>query len=396
MFSRRTAWQLRLNPLSRAIEAQRAAGRSLIDLTIANPSTAGLTWPDGEGLRRALAAPEVLGYTPEPFGLVSAREALAGWLTEHGLPLPIAQLCLTASTSEAYGFLFKLLCDPGEAVLVPAPSYPLFDDLAGLEGIEPIPYRLRYDGEWHLAPGALAEALAAAGGRARALVTIHPNNPTGHYQKVDELEALRECCQAEGLALISDEVFYEHRLTEGRPPAPRAAASDRVLTFSLGGLSKLAGLPQLKLGWIAASGPSGPLAEALARLDVLADTYLSVGAPAQLALPQVLGGADAQLARIRGRLLGNLAALDRALRRAPPITRLRCEGGWTAVLRLPATRSSEGWALKLLDEAQLLVQPGYLYGLGEPDAHLVVSLLTAEGPFSAGVEALARAVAGDG
>lgn len=390
MFSRRTGWQLSPNALSQALDHLRQEGRALIDLTEVNPTHAGLGWSDGEGLRAALSQEGVLEHLPDPFGLPTARAALAQWLGRRGLRLPITQLCLTASTSEAYAYLFKLLCDPGDAVLVPTPSYPLFDYLAGLEGLSLHNYPLRYDGEWHIDFGTL-EATLLEGPPARALVAIHPNNPTGNYLKPAELDRLRAICAAQDLALISDEVFYEHGVEPPTAIADRAASGDHCLTFTLGGLSKLAGLPQLKLGWIAVNGPPELVATALGRLEVIADSYLSVGAPVQHALPYVLRHTDAFLGAADARLRKNLAALDRALVQAPHLSRLRCEGGFCAVLRLPQVRSSEDWALHLLVHNGLLVQPGAWYGL-TPDAYVVVSLLCDEATFAAGVSTLAAGV----
>jgi hypothetical protein len=391
MFSKRTEWPLTPNRLHEAVERRRRAALPIIDLTVSNPTLTGLSWPDAEGLRAALSQAGVLSYSPEPFGAIEARAALAGWFAERGLSITPDRLCLTASTSEAYAFLLKLLCNPGDAILVPAPSYPLFQYLADLEEVVLLPYQLRYDGEWHIDIGSLDEALATEDATPRAIVAIHPNNPTGNYLKPSELDLLVDRCVRRGLALISDEVFYEHSLGEGATPAPRAATRDQCLAFSLGGLSKLAGLPQLKLGWIAASGPEALLRAALARLEIIADTALSVSTPAQLCLPYVLQGVGAFLAQVRSRLRRNLSALDRALAAAPAVTRLRCEGGWNAMVRLPATRSSEEWALRVLEQRGVLVQPGYFYDLGaslSADASLVLSLLCEDEPFAIGASGL--------
>jgi aspartate/methionine/tyrosine aminotransferase len=400
MFSARTDWSLSPNRLHEAVAQRRRMCLPIVDLTVSNPSQVGLGWSDPDGLRAALSQPSVLSYAPDPFGSLAARAALAGWLASRGLPIGPERICLTASTSEAYAFLFKLLCDPGEAVLVPAPSYPLFEFLADLNDLAVRPYQLRYDGEWHIDLNSLDEALSGHDGTPRALVAIHPNNPTGQYLKRSELDVLVDRCERRGLALISDEVFYEHAVEAGAAastPAARAATRSECLVFSLGGLSKLAGLPQLKLAWIAASGPANLLDRALARLEIIADTFLSVGAPAQVALPYVLSKLDAFLARTRERLRRNLATLDRLLADAPTATRLRCEGGWNAMVRLPATRSSEEWALALLEQAGVLVQPGYFYDLGaslNPDASVVLSLLCEEAPFAAGTSAVASMLAG--
>src|SRR5581483_6695352 len=239
------------------------------------------------------------------------------------------------------------------------------------------PYQLRYDGEWHVDAGSLDDALTSGGTHPRAILAIHPNNPTGHYLKAAELSLLIDRCRRHDLALISDEVFYEHRLDEAREPGPRLATVDGCLCFSLGGISKLAGLPQLKLGWVAVSGPPKAVSAALARLELIADTALSVSAPVQLALPYILEGSQAFVATAGVRLRRNLATLDRAIA-GTPSSRLRCEGGWTAMLRLPATRTSEEWALRILECSGVLVQPGYFYDLGRPmnpDAYVVLSLL---------------------
>ncbi len=371
MFSRRTSWPRAENAIARSLTRARSAHRSILDLTVSNPTQLGLhDAAEGQALLVALAQPPSLMYEPQPFGGVEARQAVIDFLHRDGAAEPtIAQVCLTASTSEAYSFLFDLLCDPGDAVLVPTPSYPLFDFLADLEGVQLVPYPLRYDGEWHVDLAALTEL--AANPRVRAVLALHPNNPTGNYLKADELAAIGALCAERALALIADEVFFDF----APPPAserPRHAYEDcPCLTFALGGLSKAAGWPQLKLGFIVAAGPQRLLDEALERLALIADTYLSVGGPVQVALPEILRNAKSFQDRTRARLAMNLAEL-RQLSQGKRWSVLALEGGWSAVLRLPRTLTSEEWTLQLIEQA-VLVQPGYFYEL--PESYLVISLI---------------------
>jgi aspartate/methionine/tyrosine aminotransferase len=355
LFSKRSTFPTEENELSRL----RAARPQAIDLTLSNPTAAGLDYPPG--LLDALADPAGLRYAPDPRGLRSAREAIAGDRADD--------VILCASTSEAYGWLFKLLCDPGDQVLAPRPSYPLFDYLAALEGVELVPYDLQYDGAWHLGPLPSAP-------RARAVLVVSPNNPTGNVLARDELRAIERL----GLPVISDEVFAPYT------PEPLSVADEaRVLAFSLGGLSKSAALPQLKLAWIRAGGPEPARREALARLELIADTYLSVSTPVQLAAPRLLAAAAALRAQIAARVAANRALLQAA---APPaVTVLPADGGWYAVLRFPATETDEALALRLLRDHDVHVHPGYFFDFG-PGTWLVVSLLPPPDVFAAGVARL--------
>ncbi|MHB8417848.1 MAG: pyridoxal phosphate-dependent aminotransferase [Myxococcales bacterium] len=362
------------------------AGRPLLDLTGSNPSEAGLGLPAAP-LLEALASPGNLAYQPEPRGLPEARQAIAQRQPSMGL----GRLFLTASTSEAYSFLFKLLADPGDAVLVPAPSYPLFEYLAGLEGLSLARYRLLYDGRWQLDRDSVRQLAAEPG--VRAIVALHPNNPTGSYLARSELEFLGDLCAERGLALISDEVFFDYALTSDPERAPSAVAQDRCLTFSLSGLSKIAGLPQLKLGWIAAAGSEPALSLALSRLEVVADSYLSVSSPVQHALPRLLGLIGPFQESVRQRLRQNLSVARAALAPPAPASLLHVDGGWSLPLRLPATQSGEAWALELLERESVLVQPGYFYDF-EGEAYLVVSLLTPEPTFAEGMMRIRRALLG--
>ena len=386
-FSHRLAWERPENALAAAERARRERGEPVLDLTVSNPTRVGL--PDlGPSVREALAAGSSGAYDPDPAGLASARAVIAA---ELGAPTSPERLLLTSSSSESYAHLFKVLCDPGDAVLVPEPSYPLFEYLARLEGVEPVPYRLAWDGVWHVDLASLDEALAHAAGRARALIVVNPNNPTGSFLKRHELPALAARCEAHGLAVIADEVFAPY--AAGEDPtrvgalAAEPAFTARVPTFALGGLSKSCGLPQLKLGWIAVAGPPAVTEAALARLSLVADTYLSVGAPVQAAAAPLLAlGRDARAA-LAARVAANRAALAAALPAASPCSALASEGGWSALVRVPATRTDEAWAQALLVEDGVLVQPGYFFEL-RGGAFLVLSLLPPPDLFAEGVRRL--------
>ncbi len=382
MFSRRAGWDLRANALAGRLEAARASGRPLLDLSESNPTRCGLAW-DAAELGALLADPRAATYDPTPRGLPEAREAVAAYLEARGAPVPAERVLLTASTSEAYALLLKLLCDPGDEVLVPAPSYPLLDLLAGLESAALVRYPLRYDGEWHLDRAALE---AAAGPRARALVAVSPANPTGAVLAAEDLAFLERLCQERGIALLGDEVFADSALV----PAPSVASARGCLAFHLSGLSKVCGLPQLKLGWIAAAGPEPLVGAALERLEVIADAWLSVSGPAQLALPKLLARRDAFLARLLPRLAANRQALDRAASGGAPFTLLRGGGGWSAVLRLGETVDEEALCLALLDDG-VVVQPGFFFDF-ERSGHLVVSLLPEPAVFARGLARVARRV----
>lgn len=354
-----------------------SSGKPRWDLTGSNPTTAGIVYPEEllRVLERAQARSAV--YRPEPFGLPAAREALAR-LTGASAE----DILLSASTSEAYAFLFKLLCDPGDAVLVPAPSYPLFEHLAELEGVEAVPYRLAYDGAWHVDLDAVRRAITP---RARAIVVVSPNNPTGQYLRESERDALAEL----GLPLISDEVFAPFPL--GAPARAPLRPHPACLTFTLDGLSKRAGSPQLKLGWTVVSGPERARREACARLELIADTFLSVATPIQQALPELLELCPGIGAGILQRCRGNLSELEQRVN-GSAITLLRAEAGWSAVLRLPRVQSEEQLVLGLLRDAEVLVQPGWYYDF-ESEPYCVVSLLTEPRVFREGVARLVSYVA---
>ncbi len=388
MFAERTGWDLRSNALTHRLEELRAAGAEVLDLTESNPTRVGLRYP--EGLLAPLVDPGGLLYDPQPKGLLSAREAVASLYAGKGAPVDPGRVLLTASTSEAYSHLFRLLANPGDEILVPRPSYPLFGYLADLNDVKAVSYPLRLQGgRWQADPEWLA---SAAGPRARAVVVAHPNNPTGSGVTAKELAGITELCRRRRLALISDEVFAEYLWEEARD-LPRTllaggapAADGGVLTFALGGLSKFLGLPQMKLGWIACSGPAGLLDPALERLEMIADTYLSVNTPVQRALPGWLKLAPAIQAEIRARLHANREWLAG---RGLPV--LPSDGGWSAVLRLPGVRDDEGWALSLLEGQGVRVHPGSLFDF-EGSGHAVTSMLPPQGLFREALRRLQKMV----
>lgn len=384
-FSRRTAWDLRPNAI-----AERLAGkRPRFDLTEGNPTRAGLGW-DADALRAALDVRGAERYEPEPQGLLVARNAIAAW---HETAAD--SLFLTASTSDAYSWVFKLLADPGDAVLVPRPGYPLFEYLAGMEGVAVEHYAMHFDGDWWLDLDGIRTRLAAPSGpRVRAVVVVNPGNPTGAFLSDDEARALAKLCGEHGVAIVSDEVFadYAHEPDPAKDAGSRRRKSLRhlegALTFCLSGLSKVAALPQLKLAWLEVCGDVPEAAEARGRLEVIADTWLPAATPVQLATPALLAGAPAVQARILARVRANLAVLRGALGADSPASVLPVEGGWYAVLRVPSTRTDDEWVLHLLDAADVLVQPGYFFDFEKP-GHLVLSLLPEPALFAEAATRLA-------
>ena len=380
MFSARLNWTLPRNRLSALLAEKRAASARVLDLTESNPTHAGLAYPDAEILA-SLTDTRALQYDPSPSGLLPAREAIAGYYRNRGLSIGLERVLLTASTSEAYAYLFKLLANPGDEILAPRPSYPLFEFLAGLESVTIRQYPLRYDGVWHVDFEALAQTITP---RTRAIVVVNPNNPTGSFLKRAELERLEALAVRHGLAILSDEVFRDYALTEDTERVSTLAGERHALTFSMSGLSKIAGLPQMKAGWVVASGPGSE--GALEALELIADTYLSVSTPVQLALPRLLALSGQVMEQIRQRSAANLAHLQDATRDSAA-TLLRVEGGWYAVLQIPRTHTEEEWTLKLLAECDVLVQPGFFYDF-ESEAFLVLSLLTEPATFVEGVTRL--------
>ncbi len=383
-FARRTSWNLATNRYTEALGAHRRAGREVLDLTASNPTTVGFQYREEE-LLKALASPKALTYLPDPKGLPAARAAIAAYYAEQGSSVSPDHLILTTSTSEAYSFVFRLLCDPGETVLVPTPSYPLFDFLAELQDVKLAPYGLVYDHGWQIDSHSLQTALArlrAAGERCRALLVVHPNNPTGSYVKLHELEELNRICADNQMALIADEVFLDYLLRD-QPPV-RFSSNRDVLTFTLSGLSKISGLPQMKVAWIAAGGPDGLKGDALKRLEVIADTYLSMNAPVQWAIPAMLEERHGIQRQMLQRIRANLTELDSQLVAQRLCHRLDVEGGWYVVLRVPNTGSDEELAIRLLQDPGVLAQPGHFYDF-PADGYLVVSLITPTAVFQTGI-----------
>ena len=382
MFSSRFHWDLRPNRLTCLLQEKRRAGARILDLTESNPTRAGLAYP--RELVEALADPRALIYDPQPLGSLEAREAICRYYEATGHSVEPGRVLLTASTSEAYAYLFKLLTDPGDEVLAPRPSYPLFEFLAAMESVRVSTYPLAYQGGWSIDCHALA---AAVTGRTRAIVLVNPNNPTGSFLKHDELRFLVNLCQERRLALISDEVFADYALAEDGQRVPTLANCTEVLAFSMSGLSKIAGLPQMKLGWIVIGGPPEARAAAKEKLELIADTYLSVGTPVQHAAPTLLEMGRGIQAQIASRVRGNLDFLRSAVRAESPCRVLAVEGGWCATVQVPRVRPEEEWALELLGEDSVVVQPGFFYDF-ESEAFLVVSLLTQPETFREGCRRL--------
>lgn len=366
MFSSRTDWQRTPNYLAMLLEERRSVGLSVIDLTISNPTKCGISYAD-DRILRALTDETTLIYDPSPFGSVAARKAIAGYYAVNGISVDPAHIVLTAGTSEAYGMLFMLLCDPHDTILVPTPSYPLFEYLARLHNITPESYRLLYDGEWHLDMQSVREAMRDS---VRAIVIVSPHNPTGMVVREAEMEELCRIAQHHSVPLIVDEVFldYQWRRTQ------EIDTCDGILKFSLNGISKTLGLPQLKLGWIVVTGEAGSRNEALERLEIVSDTFLSVNTPVQHALPRLFELGSFTREDIQKRIEVNLRQLQSLAARSSLCSVLNSDGGWSAVLRVPRTKTDEEWAIVLLKEYGILVHPGYFFDFSEP-GYLVVSLL---------------------
>jgi aspartate/methionine/tyrosine aminotransferase len=377
MFSSRLDWNVAANPITRLLLDKRNSGAEILDLTESNPTAAGFEYP--AGILSALADPRALRYEPVAAGMQVAREAIAGYY--GGGKIDLSRIIVTASTSEAYGFIFKLLANPGDEVLVPRPSYPLFEFLSALESVRVVNYSLHYHGSWTLDFDSLASRITP---RTRAIVLVNPNNPTGSFLKKSELARLVEMCRGRDIALLSDEVFSDYGFEADRERLSSLIGLEEILTFSLSGLSKTAGLPQLKLGWIVTSGPEELRRDAFARLELIADTYLSVGTPVQWAAPSLLASRGYIQSQIMQRVRGNLAFLHSEIGPASPWRVLAVEGGWYATIQAPRIRSEEDWVLSLLAEDQVLVQPGFFFDF-EAEAFLVVSLLTSPTIFHEGI-----------
>jgi alanine-synthesizing transaminase len=418
MFSERTNWRLASNQFTQAVEQAHAQGAHLLDLTASNPTRVGLEY-DSETILAALRSDRALDYDPQAKGLLSARQAVARYYSQQcsrakrdgarnvsptGFELDPERVVLTTGTSEGYSFVFRLLCNAGDELLVPKPSYPLFEFLADLQDVKLVSYPLIYDHGWQMDFDSMSKAVSP---RTRGIVLVHPNNPTGSYVHASEVRQLNEFCRARGLSLIVDEVFLDYELDSaecgaaerpstgqtGAPvhtspePAPSFAFNEDVLTFTLSGLSKISALPQMKVAWVVTSGPEQQVSPAMARLEVIADTYLSMNAPVQWAVPVMLQQRKRIHQQLMERIQSNLAELGRRLAGQPSCRRLDIEGGWYAVLRVPVTRSDEELAIQLVRERSVVVHPGHFYDF-ESDGYLILSLITKQDEFAEGIRRL--------
>jgi aspartate/methionine/tyrosine aminotransferase len=381
LFADRTNWNLAPNRLSEALAHHRSAGKPLIDLTASNPTACGFAY-EREEILSALANPQSLLYEPEPKGLRAARETVSNYYASRGDRVAASDILLTTSTSEAYSFLFRVLCNPGDEVLIPTPSYPLFDLLADIQDVRLVRYSLVYDHGWQIDFRALEAALTK---RTRAIIVVHPNNPTGHFTKPEERSRLNQLCAERGIAVTADEVFLDFSLSAN--PQTSWAANSEALTFTMSGLSKICGLPQMKVAWLVVNGPDDLKAQALERLEVIADTYLSTNAPIQHAVPVFLEQRRQFQQQLMSRIRENLAELDRQLAAQKVCARLEIGGGWYAALRVPVTRSDEEVALDLIEKRGVYVHPGHFYDF-PADGYLIVSLIAPESEFAEGIKRL--------
>jgi alanine-synthesizing transaminase len=385
MFSKRTEWKLTPNRFSQTQADLRASGIEVLDLSLSNPTRAGFQL-DQDAILKALSQPESLDYDPQPKGLLNARQAVARYYHDahDAFGVDSESVILTTSTSEGYSYIFRLLCNPGDEILVPKPSYPLFEFLADLQDVTLVPYPLIYDAGWQIDFPSLYKAVNH---RTRAVVVVHPNNPTGSYASSTEVDGLNGFCGEYKLSLIVDEVFLDYAI-DG---APRSSfvSNDSTLTFTLSGVSKISGLPQMKVAWLAASGPKEIKTQALARLEVIADTFLSMNAPLQLATPVLLEQRKNLQPLLLDRIRSNVQEFDRQLARQKTCERLRVDGGWYAILRVPALQSDEDLAIDLLRKVAVLVHPGHFYDF-PTDGYLVLSLITPPEEFRTGLSRILR------
>ena len=387
MFSRRTDWPLAPNAFTRALEQVRASGKEILDLTVSNPTEAGVSL-DPDIVLGALANPDAMRYEAQPRGLLEARKAVCQYYREsHDISdLDPQRFVLTTSTSEGYSYVFRLLCNPGDEILVPKPSYPLFEFLADLSDVKLVPYPLIYDHGWQVDLDSLYKAATSL---TRAVILVHPNNPTGSYVSMEERSALNTFCSSHDVALIVDEVFLDY--AHDGAPRPSFVSNRDALTFTLSGLSKVSALPQMKVAWVVTSGPSPLVAQAEARLEIIADTFLSMNAPVQLAAAVLLDQRKQVQSVLLDRVRLNLRELDRQLAATPSCTRLDVEGGWYAVVRVPAVQSDENLAIDLLRSEAVVVHPGHFYDFPN-DGYLVLSLITEPGVFREGINRMLRMI----
>lgn len=392
MFSLRLPGSLEENAVTRALARLQAAEVPIVDLTETNPTAVQLPYP--LSALSELADDRSLSYAPQPLGTAGARYAVAQEYVRQGVTIPLERIVLTASTSEAYSLLFKLLCDAGDEVLIPQPSYPLFEMLSRLDNVQTVPYSLQLHGHWALDRASIERALTD---RTRAVLLVTPNNPTGSLVPHEDVEWLAQMCAARGIAIVADEVFADYRWRDESGVAAHSVKADTAiasrplpaLCFSLGGLSKSAGLPQMKLGWMAVGGPEALVAEALNRLELICDTYLSVSTPVQVGAMSLIEGGSRVRAYITERVLANLATCRDMVRRRSDVTMLEPDGGWCVVLQVPATESEEHLVLRLLEQHHVLVHPGYFFDFPK-EAFLILSLLPPADVFTEGVERILK------
>jgi alanine-synthesizing transaminase len=381
-YSERLSWCISSNSLARLVEEKRRAGVPLIDLTVSNPTETFRDYPH-PAISRAYANIKDFTYRPDPFGQQDSRIAVARYYERRKIPVSAGQILLTASTSEAYSVFFKVFCNPGDEVLAPVPSYPLVEYLASLESAQVVPYRLVYDGSWFIDFADLRRQISP---RTRAVVVVNPNNPTGSFLKKSEAEILLELAQEHNLPILCDEVFMDYSLGDGADRVRTMIGYDSGLSFSLGGLSKAAGMPQMKLAWIVLNGPERDREAVLQRLELILDTYLSVGTPVQCALRELLDIGEGIQEQIRIRIAQNRKALNRLLENSPARP-LQTEGGWSSIIELPRTLSEEEWITRLVEEQGVIAQPGYFFDMAS-EAYVAVSLITPGDEFAEGIRRL--------
>ena len=381
MFSSRTRWDTSPNRLAACLDKRRRQGLPIVDLTESNPTRCGFTY-DPEPILQELASAASLRYEPDPRGLAAAREAVAEYYADRQARVSSDRIILATGTSEAYAFLFRLLADPGDEILAPSPSYPLLDFLAEMNDVNLVTYPLLYENGWRIDLEQLAAAISP---RSRAIVVVTPNNPTGSFLQHGEIERLIELANDHDLALIADEVFRDYSWAPESSQPDSLATVEDCLAFTLSGLSKIAALPQMKLAWIVTNGPSLLVDDALRRLEVIADIYLSVSTPVQQAAGALLAQGDRLRPQLLERIRENLAFLDGSLTRR--LRRLEAEGGWYAMLQVPGIADDEDWAVRLLEEDGVYVHPGQFFGFSQ-EGHLVISLIPPEEIFRKGMASL--------
>lgn len=386
MFSERTHWHRQPNRLANLLDERKASGRQIFDLTESNPTACGFSFGD---ILSPLTNPKILEYHPDSCGMLSARQAIVKYYADQSADIDPDNIFLTSSTSEAYSLIFKLVCNAGDSIAVPVPSYPLFEYLSQINDVALTPYRLQYDHGWRIDLDSLKRSL---GPETRAIVLVHPHNPTGMFLKRQEFNEVAAIARERSLPLIVDEVFIDYAFEADCERMPTTVGSGEALTYTLNGISKMIGLPQMKLGWIALSGTATLVAEARERLEILCDTFLSVNTPVQLALPHYLTLRGAVQHQILTRVQSNLSLLTKLLNdhdpgNKPPCSLLIPEGGWYAIIRVPRTKSDEAWAVEMLERVGVYVFPGYYFDL-EEEGFLLVSLLPEEALFKSGCEKL--------